>query len=154
MSIDDNGGSLTVDNNNTVSTNNSTTTPLAGDAVFTGTGDDCQAYSAVAITLDSSHDSATDGMTFQFSTDNTNWDDVYTFTYTAADGARRFQFPVTARYFRVVYTNGSTLQTHFRVQTILHTQNILTSVHRLVDNTDPDRSAQVVKAALIAQAAG
>jgi hypothetical protein len=93
-------------------------------------------------------------MTFQFSTDNTNWDDVYTFTYAAADGARRFQFPVTAQYFRIVYTNGGTTQTHFRVQTILHRQNVLTSIHRLADNTDPDRSAQVMKSALIARVNG
>lgn len=148
------GDAVYVRSDNTVSANNSTTTPLAGDAVFTGTGDDCLEYASVTITLDSSHDSATDGMTFQFSTDNSNWDDVYTFTYTAADGARRFQYAITARYFRIVYTNGSTLQTHFRVQTILHRSNVLTSIHRLVNNTDPDRSAQLIKAAIIAQAAG
>ena len=139
---------------NSIDANNSTTTPLGGDATYTGTGTDVSSYAAIAITLDSSHDSATDGMTFQFSIDDTNWDDVYPFTYTAADGARRFQFPVTAQYFRIVYTNGSTLQTTIRIQTILHRENILTSIHRLVSNTDPDRSAQIVKAALIAQAAG
>lgn len=139
---------------NFISTNNSTTATLGISGVFTGTGDDVSTYASVSIQLDSSHDSATDGMTFQFSTDNTNWDDVYTFTYTAADGARRFQFPVTAQYFRIVYTNGGTGQTHFRVQTILHAEPIQTSIHRLVDNTHPDRSANVVKAAIIAQSAG
>ena len=104
--------------------------------------------------IGSSHDSANDGMTFEFSTDNTNWDDIYTFTYTAADGARRFQFPVTGRYFRVNYTNGGTAQTHFRLQTILHTQNQLSSIHRLSDDIDPDRSAQVMKTVLFAQAGG
>jgi hypothetical protein len=72
----------------------------------------------------------------------------------AASDTRRFQFPVTARYFRVVYTNGGTIQGAFRVQTILHANNVLTSIHRLVSNTDPDRSAQLVKSAIIAQAAG
>jgi hypothetical protein len=139
---------------NLVSTNNSTTGTLGISGVFTGTGDDCNWYTAVTVQLDSSHDSATDGMTFQFSIDNVNWDDVYTFTYTAANGARRFQFPVTARYFRIVYTNGGTGQSHFRVQTILHRNNVKTSVHRLVDSTSPDRSATVVKSAIIAQAAG
>lgn len=104
--------------------------------------------------MDASHDSAADGISVQFSTDNSNWDDIYLFTYTAADGARRFQFPVTAQYFRIVYTNGGTLQTHFRLQTILHHGNSLTSIHRLVDNVAPDRSAQIMKAALIAQKAG
>jgi hypothetical protein len=148
------GEVVVISNDDTVSTNNSTTTPLDGDVVYTGTGDDCLGCASITIQLDSSHDSATDGMTFQFSTDNSNWDDVYPFTYTAADGARRFQFPITARYFRIVYTNGNTLQTHFRVQTILHIQNQLTSIHRLVDDVSNDRSAQIVKAAIIAQKAG
>ncbi len=154
VSVDDNGGSLTTDNNNTISSNNSTTATLAGDATFTGTGDDVSAYASVSVLIDASHDSAVDGMTFQFSTDDTNWDDVYAFTYTAANGARRFQFPVTARYFRVVYTNGSTIQTHFRVQTILHVQAITTSVHRLEDGVNPDRSVLLTKTAILAQAAG
>ena len=160
LSVDDNGGSLTVDGTvtanptNTISTNNSTTSTLGISATYTGTGDDVTNYSAVTIQLDSSHDSATDGMTFQFSIDDTNWDDVYTFTYTAADGARRFQYPVTAQYFRVVYTNGGTGQSHFRMQTILHRADVDTSIHRLVDSVDPDRSAHLLKTAIIAQAAG
>jgi hypothetical protein len=145
---------LSDNDNNLVSTNNSTTSTLANDAVWTATGDDVSAYAAVTVTLDSSHDSAASGMTFQFSTDNSNWDDVYTFSYTAADGSRRFQFPVTSQYFRNVYTNGGVTQTHFRVQTILHKQNVLTSIHNLSADMDPDRSAQVVKSVLYAQAAG
>lgn len=136
---------------NKISTNNSTTSVLSGDAVYTGTADDVSNFANVTIQLDSSHDSAVDGMTFQFSIDNTNWDDIYTFTYIAAEGARRFQFPATAQYFRVVYTNGSTLQTHFRVQTILHVSDILTSIHRLQDDTSPDRSVELVKSAIIAR---
>ena len=139
---------------NEVNAANSSTSTLLADAVFTGTGVDILTYDLITITLDSSHDSATDGMSFQFSTDNSNWDDVYPFTYTAADGARRFQFPITAQYFRVVYTNGGTGQTHFRLQTLLHHGNSLTSIHRLVDDTANDRSAQIVKAAIIAQKGG
>ena len=138
---------------NFVSTNNSTTATLGISGVYTGTGDDCTGYTAVTIMLDSDQDSATDGMTFQFSTDNTNWDDVYSFTYTAGS-CRRFQFPITGRYFRIVYTNGGTGQTHFRAQTIFHANNVLTSIHRLADDMSPDRSAQVVKSVLYAQAAG
>lgn len=147
-------GALYIHDPDKVSTNNSTAIPLAGDATFTGTGDDISQYASVVITIDASHDSATDGMTFQLSTDNSNWDDVYSFTYVATDGARRFQFPATAQYFRFVYTNGSTLQTHFRVQAIIKHHFTGTSIHRLVDNVDPDRSAEVVKSAILAQAAG
>ena len=147
-------GHLLTDSHNTISTNNSTTATLGISGVYTGTADDVSNYSAITITLDSSHDSAASGMTFEFSTDNTNWDDVYTFTYTAADGARRFQFPVTAQYFRIVYTNGTLAQTHFRVQAILHQLPVTSTVHRLSDPTDPDRSAQINKSVIMAQQGG
>ncbi len=145
---------VTTPQDNVVSTNNSTTSTLGISGVYTGTGDDVAAYASVSVMLDASHDSATDGMTFQFSTDNTNWDDTYPFTYTAADGARRFQFPVTGQYFRIVYTNGGTGQTHFRVQTILHGQSIQSTIHRMSSNVDPDRSAQLVKSCILAQQVG
>ncbi|MEE8307076.1 MAG: hypothetical protein V3R81_07405, partial [Gammaproteobacteria bacterium] len=155
LQVDANGALwVKAQNDDALSTANSTTTPLSGGATFTGTGEDCLGFASVTIQISASHDSATDGMTFQFSIDNTNWDDTYLFTYTAAEGARRFQFPTTAQYFRLVYTNGGTPQTHFRVQTIHHRQNVLTSIHRIIDNENPDRSAQIVKAAIIAQAAG
>lgn len=147
-------GELMVDEPNLISTNNSTIVTLGIGANFTGTGDDVSDYSAVTIQIDASHDSAVDGMTFEFSIDNVNWDDTFLFTYTAADGARRFQFPTTAQFFRVNYTNGGTGQSHFRVQTILHRHAVTSSVRRLVDNEDPDRSSVVVKSILMAQAAG
>lgn len=141
-------------NDDTVSSNNSTTTPLAGDAAFTGTGDDCLGYSTVTVNVYADQDSAANGMTFQFSPDNSNWDDVYQFTLDASQSNnRRFQFPVTARYFRVVYTNGSTLQGAFRLQTILHRQNVLTSIHRVDDIVTTDRSAELVKAVVAAKVA-
>ncbi len=164
LSVDDNGGSLTVDNdgtflaqidnNNVISTDNSTVATLGSGASFVGTAEDVSKYSAITIQIDSSHDSAIDGMMFEFSTDGTNWDDMYPFTYTAVDDARRFPFPVTAQYFRINYTNGGTGQTHFRLQTILHVNAGPPVVHRLQDSIDPDRSSILVKASIIAQAAG
>ena len=149
-----NGVVMPVENANVVSVDNSTTATLGISGVFTGTGDDVSNYSTVTVTIDASHDSATNGMSFEFSTDNVNWDDIYLFTYTAADGARRFQFPVTAKYFRTVYTNGTTGQTHLRIQTILHVSAGLTTIHRLSDDINPDRSATLVKSIIVAQAAG
>ncbi len=147
-------GELLVDEPNLISTNNSTTATLGISGNFTGTGDDVSDYSAVTIQLDASHDSATDGMTFEFSTDNTNWDDIHTFTYTAADGARHFQFPATAEFFRVNYTNGGTGQTHFRVQSILHRHAVASTIHRLGEDEDPDHSATLNKSVMMAQING
>jgi hypothetical protein len=147
-------GALLIEEDNFISTNNSTTATLGISGNFTGTGDDVSDYASITVQTDSSHDSAASGMTFEFSTDNTNWDDAYAFTYTAADGARRFQFPVTAQYFRVNYTNGGTGQTHFRLQTILHSRPVTSSVHRVVDNVDVDRSATLTKTVILAQSGG
>jgi hypothetical protein len=132
-----------------VDANNSTTTPLGSGATFTGTGTDCEGYASVAITIYADEDSGASGMQFQFSTDNTNWDDVYSFTLDTADSdTRRFQFPICAQYFRVVYTNGSTGQAAFRVQTLLHRTNILTSIHRIGNSLTLDRSAELVRAVI------
>jgi hypothetical protein len=144
---------LSTSNSNTVDANNSTTTPLAGGATFTGTGTDVTNYTSVGITLYADQASASDGMKFQFSTDNSNWDDIYSFNMAAGE-TRRFQFPICAQYFRIVYTNGGTIQGAFRMQTILHQQVLLTSIHRIEDNVSTDRSATLVKAGLVAQVNG
>jgi len=135
---------------NAIDSNNSTTSALGSGATFTGTGTDVSAYTSVTITLSTDQDSAADGMKFQFSSDNSNWDDSYSFAYdVSVNGtARRFQFPVTARYFRVVYTNGGTGQGHFRVQTILHRNNVITSIHRIDGTLYGDRSATLTKSVI------
>lgn len=135
-----------------LSTDNSTTTPLNSGVVYTGTGEDMLGYAQVAITIYASHDSAASGMQFQWSQDDSNWDDSYDFTLDFSDSpTRRFQFPVCARYFRVKYTNGGTNQTAFRVQTILHRGNILTSIHRIGATLTGDRSCQVVKSSIVGE---
>lgn len=140
---------------NIIDSSNSSTSQLAADGEFAPTGTDVSQFSAVAITVHSDKDSAEDGMAFEFSQDGTNWDDVYPFNLEASSSqTRRFQFPVCAKYFRVHYTNGSEATTAFRVQTILQRNNILTSIHRIEDDVKEDRSAQIVKAAIIAQREG
>jgi len=134
---------------NVIDSNNSTATPLGAGAVFTGTGTDVSAYNSVTIQLFADQDSAADGMSFQFSPDNVNWDEQndYNLEITVSE-TRRFQFPVTAQYFRVVYTNGGVAQTAFRVQTILHTSDVLTSIHRLDTGLTNDRSVTVTKSVI------
>lgn len=116
----------------TVSSNNSSTAVLAGGAVFTGTADDCLAYSEVRITVIASHASATDGLSIQQSSDSTNWDITDTYTIAATTG-KTYVIPRQARYMRVVYTNGATLQTSFRLQTILNRTGTVASSQRASD---------------------
>lgn len=100
-----------------VSTSNSTTTPLAGGGVFTGTSEDMTNYAWIQVNVFSDQASATDGISMQQSSDGTNWDitDVYT---VAASTGKVFSVQPGAKFFRVVYTNGVTLQGSFRLQTI------------------------------------
>jgi hypothetical protein len=149
----DQGAVWTHEAPNVEDSGNSTTSTLGVSGVFTGTGVDLLDSGALSVMVHASHDSATDGMQFQFSSDNTNWDVTHNFTYTASEG-RQFQFGVQARYFRVVYTNGTTEQTHFRVQVLLQHTPPITSIHRLVDNESPDRSSVIVKSITIAQQGG
>jgi hypothetical protein len=140
---------------NFISTNNSWTATTAASSTWTANGDDVSNYNAVTIQLATDVDSAASSMRFEFSNDNTNWDDTYNFTMdVSASSTRRFQFPVTAQYFRNRYTNGGTDQGYFRVQTIYHSAAPGTSIHRLGDDTSPDRSAQVVKSAIMAIGSG
>lgn len=102
---------------NLVSTSNSTASVLAGGAVFTGTSEDISQYGMATVSVAASHASATNGLSIQQSSDGTNWDVVDTYTVAAAVAAT-FSLPRQEKFFRVVYTNGATLQTSFRLQTI------------------------------------
>jgi len=102
-----------------VSVNNSSTATLTGDEVFTGTGDDVSSFASVSILYKSDVAAAASGLSIQFSQDNTNWD-----VQLVGDlGAKTFQVHAlkpAAKFFRVVYTNGSAAQSLFRLQCIFH----------------------------------
>lgn len=140
-------------NNNVVSTDNSSASTLLADAVFTGTSEETAMFASVSVQVFASHASAASGLSMEFSTDNSNWDEKHTATVAAAT-EREFIFPAHAKYFRIVYTNGGTNQTAFRLQTILHVQGIPGSAHALEDNSPADAVGVLTKSVLIAQAAG
>lgn len=100
-----------------VSTLNSSTATLAGDAVFTGTAEDVSGFGGISIFAYSDVDSADNGLLFQSSSDGINWDSSLPVTLTG--GTREIHtLAVISKYFRVVYTNGSSAQSEFRLQTI------------------------------------
>ena len=103
--------------NSLVSTANSTTANLGVSAVFTGTSEDISEYSTIMVSVFSSHASATDGLSMQQSMDGTNWDLTDVYTIPAATG-KTFNVAVNAKFYRLVYTNGATLTTSLRIQTL------------------------------------
>lgn len=126
-----------------VSTVNSTAVALAAAGVFTGTSEDVSQYASVTVQLISNVASATDGLSMQQSPDGTNWDNIDAYSIPAAIG-KNFGIHVSANFFRVVYTNGATLQTSFRLQTIYHVISNAASSVRPQDARTNDNDMQEV----------
>ena len=114
LSVDDNGGTLTVDANTTADTGNTTAATLGIGANFTGTGFDLTNYASWSISVFSNVASATNGLKIEWSENNSNWDFSDSSDYVASVG-NMITFGRKARYVRVNYTNGVTGQTTFRV---------------------------------------
>jgi hypothetical protein len=101
----------------TVSTANSSAVALTGGAAFTGTSEDVSGYSSIEVSVFADQASATGGLSLQLSSDGTNWDHTRVLTVAASVGQALVITP-NARFFRIVYTNGATPQTAFRLQTV------------------------------------
>jgi hypothetical protein len=135
-----------------LSTTNSSSTPLLGDTggadhIFTGTSEDILHESIVIVTVYSDVASATDGLMIQWSTDGTNWDgdDVFSIP---ADTQKTFTFQPVTQYMRVIYTNGVSAQSDFRLQTQLKSTYVKPSSHRIQDTISDEDDAELVKAVL------
>ena len=131
---------------------NSTTTVLdpGGVNVFTGTAVNTLEFAVIQVSVFASHASATDGLSVQFSTDGTNWDNSDEYTIPAATG-KTFSFQPSGMFYRVVYTNGGVLQTAFRLQSQLKKTYIKPSSHRIQDSIIGDDDAELQKAVLTAK---
>jgi hypothetical protein len=132
---------------NVTSTANSSTANLAGAAVFTGTSEDTTDYALIQVSVFSSHASATDGLSLQQSSDGTNWDitDVYT---VAATTAKLISIQPGAKFFRLVYTNGGTLTTSLRIQTLYKVLPSKGSSQRPADATSNENDFEQISAFL------
>jgi hypothetical protein len=111
-------GTVTALSATLVSAGNSSTTTLSSNATFTGASQDCSGYSQVSVLVFADVASATNGLSVQVSSNGSNWDDVQTRTV-AAGTATHMAIGLSARYCRVVYTNGSSAQSAFRLSTTL-----------------------------------
>lgn len=140
-------GQLKVVLDGMVDDNNSSAVSLAGDGVFTGWASSTLDYALIFITVYSDVISATDGLMIQQSSDSTNWDIEDNYTIPAASG-KTFSIQPSAEYFRIVYTNGNTIQAEFRLQSILKKTNSKPSSHRVLDSVSGNDDAELVKAIL------
>lgn len=118
-----------------IDSNNSSSSTLLANNIFTGTLTQVTLYSEITINISSDVASATNGLSLQFSSDGTNWDTQVNYTFAPTNTTKTT--PVLARYFRIVYTNGATNQTFFRLQTLLHPSKNLLVGQNTMQNSSP-----------------
>lgn len=129
-----------------VSTANSTTTPVTSTLSFTGTGEEWKDFASIVINVFTDAVSATNGLSIQQSSDNSNWDitDVYTIPSMAAGQGKTFQVQPAARFGRIVYTQGAQNSGVLRLQTVYHPQFVRAASQRAADaytnETDLDQA--------------
>lgn len=123
--------------------NNSSNTPLGIGGVYTGTATDITDYGIGYVSVYSDQTSAADGLSIQQSTDGANWDHTDEYTINAGTG-KNFAINLHSNYIRIVYTNGTSGQTAFRLQLKLN-YNGLQSSHRIRDDITTDDDARLVK---------
>lgn len=159
-SITDSGGnliSLTTNNsgeyelpislNGHVCQENSSSTPLLADGIFEGSWQDTLGYGVIIIGIKTDQDSVTDGLEILWSADGVLEDDSDVFTVDANAG-RVFTFGSARRYVKVRYTNSSSDQTLFRLQTLLKRVYSKASSHRISDSIVSDDDAELIKSVL------
>ena len=120
---------------------------LGSGGIFTGVAFEILSCGIVFVNISSDVASAADGLSIQQSPDGVNWD--HTDDYTVSAGANKnFSINPHARFIRIVYTNGTSSQTDFRLQTICKGGNCKESSHRIKDSIIGDDDCELMKAAL------
>lgn len=126
----------------TVSDVNSSSTPLGADGTFLGTGIIVLNPGIIFVNVFSDVASAEDGLNIQQSSNGVNWDHDDKYTVPAGKG-KNYSINPHSKFAKVDYTNGSTLQDEFRLQTIIKA-NSLESSHRIEDDIVDQDDARVV----------
>lgn len=97
---------------------NTTTNLIGANGVFTGGWQDITDYTSIFISVLADQDSATDGLTIQYSPNANDISDTDIYSI-YANTAKVYAPTPSDRYIRLVYTNGVTPQTKFFLTTIL-----------------------------------
>lgn len=129
---------------------NSTSTILGANAVFSGVAFDTLNYPAFVCIVASDQNSATGGISFQWSQNGLNWDVTSSSDVVGGTG-RGFHINHRGRYFRVVYTNGGTAQVQFRLDTIHRMSSAGIITRPLDDVLNTENFAEISRSIINAQ---
>ena len=125
-----------------VDPNNSTSNTLGVGGTFTGTATDVLDYAGITVLVDAD---VTGTLHAEFSPDGTNWynGESYTIPATTLGNAKFFTPPIQGRYYRLVYTNDGTIQSRFRIHSVLKPNPVKWSSHNLNSNLKDDDDAEL-----------
>ena len=140
-------GELLVNMEGHVCAENSSAIPLGISEAFTGDWQDTIDHGTITIGVKADQDSATDGLSVDWSADGVTVDDDDVFSILANKG-KVFTFAPARRYFRVVYTNGLVAQGSFSLQSILRRYYVKPSSHRIQDSIVAEDDAELIKAVI------
>lgn len=133
---------------------NSSTVVLAGGAAFTGAAQGSTGFSSIMVMVYSDQVSGGSGLTIQWS-ETSNFALVHfsqSRDYLTTSVGRPFFFPVQlGEFFRVVYTNGPTLQTQFVLRTELLTEAAQLTIAAVTGPMDDNSIAAHTRANLVAK---
>jgi len=133
-----------------ISSENSTSATLAAQDTFLGGSDNLYRMTQVTVFYNTDKPSASDGIQFQFSTDDTNWTRVIKFDAEqdpahASGYGGVHTFPVYAQYFRIMYVNALDSQTVFNIQTIYHHEKNMPLTYQAGQSVSSFSDAQFVR---------
>jgi hypothetical protein len=117
-----------------ISSNNTTSNILKKHEIFIGSPDDIMNYSYIIIICNTDISSIKNNLSMEFSLDGINWDKKMLITITS--GQTIYRLNIISQYFRVVYKNGFTNQSHFRLQTIYqyHSKSLYNCINNNISN--------------------
>jgi len=140
-------------NANLISTVNSRpASTLAAGATFQGTSEDVSNYGRAGVAITSSN--ATDGvLTFEVSQDGINWGGP-TREWEDTRFAQPHMWNIVEKYFRILYTNGSTEATDLAIQVQYSKNANILLAHQLTEVFKDETEAIATRSVLVGQTTG
>lgn len=139
-----------------IDSDNSTSSVLGNSEVFTGTWLDVLGYTSAIINVLTDEDSATNGFEIQSSNNASDITHNHQFTITSNDPlGQHLVFTLVDKYYRIIYTNGTTPQTDFNISASLSKLDTTHShTHPIEFVVNGNHEAQLTRAILSAKNPG
>jgi len=151
------GGTITANpsTRKTLDLNNTTTALLGSSATYTGTWTDTTNFVQAIVSLTTDKNAASGGLRLEVSDDGLSTDHAHVFSPTAnTPEGHHYPSTLDGKFFRIIYTNGTTTQTHFHITTTLLTNSAEEGhVHPINYVIDDDHPASVGRSVLVAKKA-